>query len=1366
LWRFGTLSTGLSFGFLAGSDSEEVGESEPKKLEIPTIRRIGDSRAELANTTLRSIRVKGKVNDQPVKWLVDTGATCTVVSDVLPIRADKIRKTLDGPRGAGGEALDCIGIATVKVTVGDMKEKEIDVYVIRGLPAIAILGTDSLQALSGESLTFDWRNKEMVLGEQRISMECRWRSERAERKLYVVEDVQLQAGKHSIIWAAADEIEDSLEKVVMLIEPYGDCRKNAGLIVAKSLVSTNLDNRVPVRVLCCGEDMLLKSGTPVGTLTDVKVRNRKPEDSGPRASNNNKGKRPRKLSDLLEEYSDVFSNSSKDLGRLPDKYQFRLETKSSTPVAMRARKVPHMIKEQIRNQVKDMQDDGICKTSNSSWASPVLLVKKANGEYRFACDYRELNKVTKTDMYPIGDLAAAQTTMAGAKLFSTLDLRAGYHQVPMSKEASEKSAFITQDGLFEWLRLPYGLRNAPGHFSRMMDKVLTGLTWELCLVYLDDVIVWGKDEQEHLNNLRKVFDRFREANVTLRPDKCTFMTTSVKYLGHVFQEGGYKPDPEKVKSLINLSSPEDVKGVKRILGMLSFYRRFIPNMAALANPMTELLKKDVPFCWTSTCEEGLRMMIELLKRETMLSYPDFDKSFTVTTDASQLGLGAVLSQQKEGRTVPIAFASRALRGAEGNWSARELETLGIVWAVEHFREFLYGKAFTLQSDHHSLQWLLKLKDPQGKMARWIERLAEYDFEIVYLPGAKNVVADVLSRHTPVEEETVEQCQTIDVADTMIEDDVWLEGQREDVEVREIKRWLRTGMEPKKGVLSEVIHNCLPCFSLNSQGLVVYKSPHKKNQAQRVFVPLDLVPAVMERIHENGGHFGYERTLEMLQRQCFFEKMTSVVKKWCKSCDVCARRKGTRVISAGCRERERVTGPWQIMDIDLMGPLKETQQGNKYVLGCIDRFTKYLFTIPLPNKKMLTVAKGIMRVNYLVGFVQQVHCDNGKEFINKLLEQALQICKIKSTSSLPYTPEQNGLIERTWRTFTDRVAMRVDTTNDEWDLEMDLATLQYNTSVNTSTKETPFLLNSGREAHFGTIFKTEEEERDVTKYCKEMEQLLPRKFKEVKKQEDKNIAERIARTGDRIKNSKKISYKEGDKVWFRRNVVKSKLDPKWEGPYIVKKVLSDITVRLRLENKNKRILSHVNKLKPYVDRTQDPEDPNHQKEKEDITEEEEEPLQELLPNNQWKAVWEESEPTTVRRRNLTARPMRVELTRSQMPEQRIREDNPTTEPVSEQERITIRLPRSLFNRSRLSPTENQEVIEERPTTHTESESENPTEYQSDTESTTTSDSDSAEEVVEPNQTITDSGRRTCKPAIFQAGQPTEDRKQARDKEKED
>jgi len=186
----------------------------------------------------------------------------------------------------------------------------------------------------------------------------------------------------------------------------------------------------------------------------------------------------------------------------------------------------------------------------------------------------------------------------------------------------------------------------------------------------------------------------------------------------------------------------------------------------------------------------------------------------------------------------------------------------------------------------------------------------------------------------------------------------------------------------------------------------------------------------------------------------------------------------------------------------------------------------------------------------------------------------------------------------------------------------------------------------------------------------------------------------------------------------------------------------------------------------VDRTQDPEDPNHQKEKEDITEEEEEPLQELLPNNQWKAVWEESEPTTVRRRNLTARPMRVELTRSQMPEQRIREDNPTTEPVSEQERITIRLPRSLFNRSRLSPTENQEVIEERPTTHTESESENPTEYQSDTESTTTSDSDSAEEVVEPNQTITDSGRRTCKPAIFQAGQPTEDRKQARDKEKED
>ena len=1231
--------------FLGGADSE-VGEPVPKNLQIPTIKKLGEEGVQYANTTLRSIRVAGKVDTHPVKWLVDTGATCTVISDAVPVDPKKIRPPTNRPKGAGGAELNCVGTVQVSISVGAMVVER-DVYIIKGLPAIAILGTDSIQAL-GDSLSFNWKAKELILGEERIPFDCRWGSEQVVKQLYVIEEQKIGAGEEAMIWGAADEL-DNVENKVMLIEPYQNKNLKDGFMVGKGVVSSDHRNRVPVRVVNLSDHVTtIQAGAIIGSMEQVKMKKDNVEAE-------KKNKHSRSLADLLKEYDDVFSKSDADLGRLPDKYRFELSTETEIPVAQRARKAPHFVRDQIRKQVKEMKENGKIRTSNSAWASPVLLVKKPNGEYRFACDYRELNKITKADRYPIGDLTAAQNTMAGARYFSTLDLRSGYHQVPMSPEATEKSAFITQDGLFEFLVLSFGLKNAPGHFSRMMDKVLMGLTWELCLVYLDDVIVWGKDEEEHLENLKKVLERFREAGVTLRADKCTFMAPSVKYLGHVFQEGGYRPDPDKVKSLSKLKSPEDVKGVKRVLGMLSFYRRFLPNMAIVAAPMTQLLKKDKVFNWSTACEESLRKLLGLLMREIVLSFPDFSQPFILTTDACQLGLGAVLAQERDGQQVPISFASRACKGAESNWSARELETLGIVWSVEHFREFLYGKAFVLQSDHHSLQWLLELKHPQGKFARWIEKLSEYELKVVYLPGAKNVVADCLSRHTPAESKVEESCQRIEVEESQIAAETWRAMQKEDKQVLEIKKWLRTGLEPRKDSLSEVLRKCLPYFSLNEGGLIVYQSPHRKNKAKRVLVPVDLIPDVLERLHDNAGHFSYERTLETVQRQCFFENMTKIVRRWCSSCEICARRKGPKNgVVTGCRERERVSEPWQIMDIDLMGPLAKTEQGNQYVLGCIDRFSKYLFTVPLPDKKAVTVAKAILRVNYLVGFVQKIHCDNGKEFINKLLEQALEICKIESTSSLPYTPQQNGLIERTWRTLTDRVAMRVDVTGEEWDLELDLATLQYNTSQNSSTKETPFFLNAGRQAHFGSIFKVGERYSDVNDYCKKMKQLMPERFKEIKKLEDRNISERIESTGKKL-SAKPVVYEVGDRVWYRRNVVKTKLEPRWEGPYVIKKVISDITVRLKLEGKKKRIVAHINRLKPFVERVQNPGVEKHRTEAAPETPSlsygggglDRQPRDLMMtPGAEQERI---AEPIADAPITLTARPMRIELTRTRIPE---------------------------------------------------------------------------------------------------------------------
>ena len=396
--------------------------------------------------------------------------------------------------------------------------------------------------------------------------------------------------------------------------------------------------------------------------------------------------------------------------------------------------------------IEEMLSQGIVQPSQSPWASPIVLVKKKDVGLRFCVDYRQLNRVTKPDVFPLPRIDDTVDMLSGAKYFTTLDLASGYWQVCMDHASQEKTAFITHSGLYEFKKMPFGLVNAPATFQRLMEVVLSGLARDGCMVYLDDILVFGRTVKEHNDNLAKVFERLRSAGLTLKPKKCKLVQVEVCYLGHIVSAEGVRTDPSKLQAILEFPVPHDVKTLRSFLGLASYYRRFIPQFSKIAGPLFDLTKKNSFFTWTALCQETFDKLRKLLTSAPVLVYPDFRVPFILETDALIAGLGAVLAQKEaDGLVRPIAYASRTLQDHEKRYGITELEGLGVVWAVKHFQPYLYGHHCDIYTDHEALKSLLNTPQPSGKLARWGMAIQELDLRILHRTGKSNVNADALSR---------------------------------------------------------------------------------------------------------------------------------------------------------------------------------------------------------------------------------------------------------------------------------------------------------------------------------------------------------------------------------------------------------------------------------------------------------------------------------------------------------------------------------------------------------------------------------------------------------------------------------------------
>lgn len=458
------------------------------------------------------------------------------------------------------------------------------------------------------------------------------------------------------------------------------------------------------------------------------------------------------LLEICQEYHSIFQL---DGDTLPETsiIEHSITTTTDIPIASKTYRYPQVHKEEVHKQINDLLDKGIISPSTSPWSAPIWVVPKkkdASGKikWRVVIDYRNLNSITINDAFPLPNITDILDHLGNAKYFSCLDCFSGFHAVKLRDEDAPKTAFSTDIGHYQFSRMPFGLKNAPATFQRLMNTILSGLQGSKCFVYMDDIVVFGSSLSDHNNKLKEIFQRLQTANLRLQPDKCEFLRKEVLFLGHSITENGIKPNHEKTKSVDQFPIPKSVKDIQSFLGLCNYYRRFVKDFALIAKPLTDLTKKSKPFHWTETEQIAFDTLKSRLTSEPVLQYPNFDQTFILTTDASGYAISGILSQGDIPNDLPVAYASRILNQAEQRYSTIERELLAICWATRYFRPYLYGRKFIIYTDHKPLVYLFSVKDPGSRLVKFRLKLEEYDYQIKYKPGKHNTNADALSRSPP------------------------------------------------------------------------------------------------------------------------------------------------------------------------------------------------------------------------------------------------------------------------------------------------------------------------------------------------------------------------------------------------------------------------------------------------------------------------------------------------------------------------------------------------------------------------------------------------------------------------------------------
>lgn len=748
--------------------------------------------------------------------------------------------------------------------------------------------------------------------------------------------------------------------------------------------------------------------------------------------------------DIVQKFKAI-SFTERGLGRT-HLITHRIDTGDTEPIRQRYYRMSPEKQKIITEQVDDMLKLDVIEPCESPWSSPVLVVGKKDGNARFCLDSRKLNAVTKKDAYSLPYVSEILDNLKDARYLSSIDLSKAFWQILISKPDREKTAFyVPGRGTFMFKTMAFGLTNAPATQQRLVD-LLFGPEFELkVFAYLDDIIVISKSFDEHVSLLSRVLEKLNNANLTINIEKCQFFRDKLRYLGYVVDSKGLRTDPDKVEAILNYPTPTCKKDVKRFLGTASWYRRFIPQFSTIAGPLNKLTsskKSAPPFQWTQETDLAFLKLKSKLVEAPVLACPDFRYSFEVHTDASSFGVGAMLSQTIDGKEHPIAYMSRSLSKPERNYSTTEREALAVLIALEHWRCYVEnGQKVTVYTDHSALKWFLSLNNPTGRLARWGVRLSAFNFDIKHRKGVDNIIPDALSRNVPV-------CAINTSNSFLTTTDKWYKN-------------------IYNGCLNDPVN--FPNFTIENNSLFrLSKNKHELTSefSWKEVVPSELQEKVFLENHSKptAGHFGVFKTYKRLALRFYWPGMYSDVVNLVSKCEVCLAYKLSTQGTLGKMGRPKnVSRPFQVLSIDLIGPLPPSRKQSSYLFVVTCCFTKYCLFFPLRKATAQLLSKHLEDDVFMVhGIPQTVILDNGCQFISNELDTLFQKYNVPNIHFTPkYTPQINT-VERYNKTIITAISTFVENDHRTWDLNLPKIQFALNSSVNETTGYTPSFLVYGRE----------------------------------------------------------------------------------------------------------------------------------------------------------------------------------------------------------------------------------------------------------------------------------------------------------------
>lgn len=863
------------------------------------------------------------------------------------------------------------------------------------------------------------------------------------------------------------------------------------------------------------------------------------------------------LPNCLEPYIDVFSDSlSKEL---PPHRAMDLKID-----LMPGKQPPHgkiiplsVAQSQVlKKYLDDQLSSGFMSLSKSPCSSPIFFIKKKDGELRPCVDYRKINDITIKNRYPLPSSDMLSEKLFGAKVFSKVDLRSAFNQLRIAEGHEWKTAIRTCFGLYEYNVMPFGLCNAPSAFQAFINEVLFSLIDQFVIIYLDDILIYSSDEEQHKIHLSEVFSRLKSAKLFCKISKCQFFCTEIEFLGYLIKPGGFAMTQNKIKALQDYPIPKNRKDLRSFLGLANFSRRFVHNFSKIALPLTELTKTTNRFAWNPAAEEAFNILKQQFISSPLLVTPDVSKEFILECDASNFAMGAVLKQYHNGKLHPVAYYSRKLSSAELNYHVYDKEMLAIVKSLQHWRQFLEGAQHPviIHTDHKNLIYFTESRVLNQRQARWAIDLLAFDFKIKYIPGHLNIIPDALSRRPDHFDESAKNT----ISDPVIRPEHFLFN------------------------LQTTIHNPIDDEIIEAQQSSVEFTKYKNNELSedwtikhnyllfkdRIWVPTDeLRSQIISLFHDtvSGGHNGFNKTLRHISSRYIWRGLQGSVKRYIKNCDVCIRNKNQnqRPLGLLC-PLEQANFPWKTITMDFITGLPVSLSFDA-ILVIVDRFTKYSLFIPC-NKTCTASDLATIFINKVFtyfGTPSEVISDRGTVFTSQFWNEFASQLNIKLKFSSAYHPQTDGQTERMNQVLEQYLRCFINVEQDNWVSLLKLAQFNYNATVHTSIGMSPAKALFGFDPEFSPGRNISSTNPGV------LDRLV--ELREIRVHLRSNLTKAIASfTTQANKKRRDGEFQIGDKVYLSSTNLPlsyhtKKLAPKRVGPFEITRKLSKVAYELSLPN---------------------------------------------------------------------------------------------------------------------------------------------------------------------------------------------------------